>query len=190
MSCTLLVSSLLAIATTVLGVNFLIVQSTEALELTSGQRVFEKAPRLIRSAANFRSRDALAYYYFTIKLPEDAGEPLKAVTILQKTNLEEITFFPGKTRAFFGDIFKKDLSIPLASAESLVSKQSSDNNGVKVVFEKPVESGNTVTISLRARNPQYGGIYLFGVTAFPWGENSQGMYLGSGRIHFVIRGGR
>ena len=190
MSSTLFSSSLLAIATAVVGVNSLIFQPIQALELPSGQRVFEKAPRLIRSATNFQTRDSLAYYYFTIEIPEDAGEPLKAVTILQKANVEEITFFPNKTRAFYGDKFKKDLSIPLVSAESLASKESSENNGVKVVLEKPVEAGNIVTISLRARNPRYGGIYLFGVTAFPLGENSQGIYLGSGRIHFVIRGGR
>ncbi len=187
---TLLVSSLIAIATTAFGVNSLIVQHNEALALPSGQGFFKKAPRLIRSATNFQSRSSLAYYYFTIQIPEDAGEALKAVTIRQKTNLEEITFFPSQTRAFFGDSFKEDLSIPLAAAESLVSQEHSENNGVKVVLEKPVESGNTVTISLRARNPRYGGIYLFGVTVFPGGENSQGMYLGSGRIHFITRGGR
>ena len=181
---------ILAIVTAVMGVNFLIMQSTEALELPSGQRIFEKAPRLIRSAANFITRRSLAYYYFTIKLPSDAGESLKAVTIIQKANVEEITFFPSKTRAFFGDRFKKELSIPLASAESLASQESSESNGVKVVLEEPVEAGNTVTISLRARNPLYGGIYLFGVTAFPEGENSQGIYLGPGRIQYAISGGR
>ncbi len=190
MSSTLFLSSLLAIAISVVGVNSLIVQSIEALEQPSGQRVFEKAPRLIRSATNFQTRDSLAYYYFTIKIPEDAGESLKAVTIIQKTNVEEITFFPQETRAFFGDRFKKEFSIPLASAELFVSQESSESNGVKVVLAEPVAAGNTVTISLRARNPLYGGIYLFGVTAFPEGENSQGMYLGSGRIHFVTRGGR
>ena len=190
MSGNLLASSLIAISTNIMGVPILIVESSQALERPSGQRMFDKAPRLIRSATNFQTRDSLAYYYFTIKIPEDAGESLKAVTIQQKTNVEEITFFPHKTRAFLGDRFKEDLSIPLASAELLTGQELSDNNGVKVVLEKPVEPGNTVTISLRARNPRYGGIYLFGVTAFPGVENSQGMYLGSGRIHFVIRGGR
>ena len=186
MSRTSLVSSLLAIATTVVGVNFLIVQPTEAFELPDGQRVFERSPRLIRSATSFRGPASRANYYFTIEVPKDAGEPLKAVTILQQTNLEQIVFFPSQTRAFFGDSFEEDSSIPLAS----VNRESSEKNGVKVVFEKPVESGNMVTISLRARNPRYGGIYQFGVTAFPVGENSQGLYLGAGRIHFSQPGGR
>ena len=198
MSGTLFTFSLIAIsrrltrviATATVGINAMMAQPSQMLARPSGQRIFERAPRLIRSATNFQTRDSLAYYYFTIEIPEDAGGSLQTVTIEQKTNVEEITFFPNKTRAFFGDRFQEDLSIPLASAESLIGQDSSHNNGVKVVLERPVEPGNTVTISLRARNPQYGGIYLFGVTAFPGGENSQGMYLGSGRIHFVIRGGR
>ncbi len=190
MSCKLFLSSLIVIATAVVGGNLLIIESIPALEKPSGERVFERSPRLIRSAANFKTRDTLAHYYFTIEIPEDAGESLKAVTIQQKTNVEEITFYPNKTRAFFGKKFKKDLSIALASAEPLVDQASSRINGVKVVLETPVEAGNIVTISLRARNPLYGGIYLFGVTAFPEGANSQGMYLGSGRIQFDIRGGR
>ncbi|NEQ67434.1 MAG: DUF2808 domain-containing protein, partial [Symploca sp. SIO2D2] len=39
---------------------------------------------------------------------------------------------------------------------------------------------NDVTVSLKAkRNPQAGGIYVFGVTAYSAGENSPGLYLGS-----------
>ena len=178
------------IVATIIGISSLIMPSNLALERPDGQRVFNRAPRLIRSAANFRTRGTPAYYYFTIDIPEDAGESLKAVTIQQKTNLEKITFSPDKSRAFFGSQFKKDLSIPIASAELLIDRELSTENGVKVIFKEPVEAGNTITISLRARNPLYGGIYLFGVTAFPAGANSQGMYLGSGRIHFVIRGGR
>ncbi len=154
-----------------------------AFDLGDGRTFFERSPRLIRSATSFRGRTARAYYYFTIEVPEDAGEPLKAVTILQQTNVEQIVFFPSQTRAFFGDSFEEESSIPLAS----VNRESSEKNGVKVVLEKPVKPGNVVTISLRARNPRYGGVYQFGVTAFPVGENSQGLYLGAGRIHFSQR---
>lgn len=52
-----------------------------------------------------------------------------------------------------------------------------------VIFETPVEPGNTVLIAIKPqRNPSTGGVYLFGVTAYPTGENSSGLYLGSGRI--------
>ena len=157
-----------------------------AFEGGNGKTFFERSPRLIRSATSFRSPSIRANYYFTIEVPSDAGKPLKAVTIIQQTNLEQIVFFPSQTRAFFGDSFDSDDSIPLAS----VNRETSEKNGVKVVFEQPVEPGRQVTISLRVRNPKYGGIYQFGVTAFPVGAQSQGLYLGIGRIHLSQPGGR
>ncbi len=33
------------------------------------------------------------------------------------------------------------------------------------------------------RNPQTVGVYLFGVTVYPEGEDSLGIYLGPGRLH-------
>ena len=74
-------------------------------------------------------------------------------------------------------------SIPLDSVggESLAGETT-------VVFDAPIEPGNTVTISVKPkRNPSRGGVYLFGVTAYPTGDNSQGMYLGSGRIYIRAR---
>nr|WP_277883373.1 DUF2808 domain-containing protein [Nostoc flagelliforme] len=45
--------------------------------------------------------------------------------------------------------------------------------------------GNTVTIALAVRrNPIGSGVYQFGVTAYPDGENSLGQLLGYGHINF------
>ena len=52
------------------------------------------------------------------------------------------------------------------------------------MFATPIEPGNTVTIAIKpTQNPTQDGIYLFGLTAYPTGDNSQGMYLGSSRIY-------
>ena len=54
---------------------------------------------------------------------------------------------------------------------------------VTVMFDQPIEPGNTVTVRVKPkRNPSFGGVYQFGVTAYPEGQNSQGLYLGSRRI--------
>ena len=179
MSRTSLGSSLLVIATVVVGVNFLTVQPTEALELPSGQRAFERSPRLIRAATSLRSENnPAAIYQFTIEVPEDAGEALKAVKISQKNKIDTIVFKDDKNRAFEGNNMA-GASIPLAS----VGGESQPGETI-VVFEHPIEPGNTVTLAVKPkRNPSTGGVYLFGVTVYPTGENSPGLYLGSGRIH-------
>jgi Protein of unknown function (DUF2808) len=53
------------------------------------------------------------------------------------------------------------------------------------VFDQPVQPGSVVTLALQVdANPQIAGIYQFGVTAFPVGENSTGQFLGVERINF------
>jgi hypothetical protein len=55
-----------------------------------------------------------------------------------------------------------------------------------VVFEPAIAPGKTVTVALRpVQNPNFPGVYLFGVTAFPPGEKVHGQFLGFGR--FAIR---
>ncbi|NJO94284.1 MAG: DUF2808 domain-containing protein [Hydrococcus sp. RM1_1_31] len=142
-----------------------------------------KAPRLIRAAATQVTPNAPSTYQFTIHVPKNAGEPLKAVTITQKTSPERIKFDASNSKAFMGDSFAGGPAISLAN---IGGSQPSDDNSVTIVFDKPVEPGNTVTVSLRAfHNPQFGGIYQFGVTAYPIGEKSEGLYLGSARLHFL-----
>jgi hypothetical protein len=56
---------------------------------------------------------------------------------------------------------------------------------VSVTFDPPIAPGQTVTVGLRpVRNPNVGGVYLFGVTAFPAGEKVHGQFLGFGRLQF------
>lgn len=175
----LLASSILAISTVVLGVNPLILKPTEAVELANGQKAFEQAPRLIRSATTFRNRnDAAAIYQFTIEVPEGAGEALQAIQITQKKNLDTVVFKDEQNRAFEGkNMAGASLSLASVGGESQPGETT-------VVFDTPVEPGNTVTIAVKPkRNPSLGGVYLFGVTAYPTGEDSPGLYLGSGRIH-------
>ncbi|NET60121.1 MAG: DUF2808 domain-containing protein, partial [Symploca sp. SIO2E6] len=157
---------------------------TNAIELGDGRTFFDKSPRLINSVATFNSPATPSEYLFTILLPEDVGEPLQAVSIVQKPNVEQIRFDGSKSRAFFGEGLNGGSSIPIAQAESDPANPSE----VTISFEEPIAPGNKVTVSIRARrNPNSGGVYHFGVTVFSVGENSPGLYLGSGRLHFNSR---
>jgi len=153
----------------------------KAVELTQSKTFFDRSPRLTRVASSNTTANLPATYQFTISLPEDAGEPLQAVTITQHKNLERIKFDLNQSSAFIGNSFTGGPAISLANVGG---NQSSDANEVTVVFDEPVLPGNEVTVSLKAkRNPQAGGVYLFGVTAFSVGEDSPGLYLGSRDLH-------
>ncbi len=172
----------LALAVTVGGIA---APSIQAVQLADGTVSFEKSPRLIEATTTFKETDVWgATYYFTLEVPEDAGEPLGQVTINQRQGFEDIDFDLDDSRAFEGTRWNK--------GERLTLKEVTEDKETKTIsatFDPPVMPGKTVTIGLRSvRNPGTGGVYLFGVTAFPVGEKPYGLYLGVGRLHFYDDG--
>lgn len=171
--------SSLALGALLSGVVF----STPAAAVNSdkGQIASNSSPSLIRTAAaTYPGIGALARYQFTIRVPE-ASKPLQAVTITQRENLEQIRFNLSRSHAFAGNRFAGGPAVSLASIRG---SEPSNSNKVTVVFDPPVQPGSTVTVSLEGRRPAWGGVYLFEVTAFPVGENSPGLFLGSGQFTF------
>ncbi|MGF1478505.1 MAG: DUF2808 domain-containing protein [Cyanophyceae cyanobacterium] len=160
----------------------LVSSSAKAIEGRSGRSTFVRAPRLVDANASHIAPSASSTYHFQIQVPENAGAPLEALTINQQENVEEISFNPSESSATATDQFNISRSLAVSS----IGGMEPDDNEVTVVFDEPVEPGNTVTVSVKARkNPHFGGVYQFGVTAFPVGEQSTGLYLGSARINFT-----
>ena len=125
---------------------------------------FGRSPRLINVMTTYRgARVHRPRYYYTIDLPNGIGKPLKKITINQRHRENPITI-----------------------EESTWDKQTET---MTIIFEPPVSPGTRFTVGLKAkRNPDHGGIYLFGVTAFPAGNNPRELYLGTGRLHFYGSG--
>lgn len=151
--------------------------SSSAIQLRDGTVYFASPPRLAGASTTFNSVYAWsATYYFTLDLPANAGEPLQRVTIAQEPSPDTVKFNLKETEAFEGGRSGTKLSL---------GEVTSDRNSrtVSVNFNPPVQPGRRVTIALSPyQNPSVGGVYLFGVTAFPAGEKSYGQFLGFGRI--------
>ena len=155
--------------------------STQAIQLANGRVSFKKAPDLISATTTYNETNVWgARYYFSLSIPENAGEALGRVTINQRQGFEEIEFKLKDTQAFVGTPRHKDQRLTLKD----VTKEPQSPT-ISVTFEPPVKPGTTVTIELRpTRNPRFSGVYIFGVTAFPAVENPYGLYLGVGRLQF------
>lgn len=155
-------------------------QPTSANLVSSSQLYFSHPPTLVRSNALHKSAGAPSAYEFTISVPADAGAPLKAITIAQDQNLETVKFNTKENKAFSGNRYAAGPELPLAS----VGGQEVPGMTM-VVFDQPVQPGSTVTVAVEAKsNPLWGGVYEFGVTAYPTAENGRGQFLGYGRITF------
>ena len=147
-----------------------------------GQTFFSHPPRLVQAVTSDVGIDTPSTYEFTLTLPENAGQPLKAVTIAQAPNLETVRFNISNSQAFLGDQAVAGREIPLVS---IGNEQPANSGEATVVLAQPVQPGSTVIVALSVeRNPKLGGVYEFGVTAYPEGENGRGQFLGYGRINF------
>jgi hypothetical protein len=154
--------------------------SSQAVQFPDGRSSFEKSPRLVDMTTTQNSVSVWsAKYYVTIDLPSDIGEPLGKVTIQQGQGFDDINYRIDQTFAYIGTRRNKGEEIAIKSATI------DEANLITVIFDSPVPPGRTVTIGLvPRRNPDYDGIYLFRITAFPVGEKPMGLSLGVGRLTF------
>lgn len=153
----------------------------QSIQLEDGTTYFVNVPRLEKARTTFDSARVFgATYYFTLHVPDDAGEPLQRVVFKQQEGVDRVAFNLKQTRAYADERRKQPLEIANALVEA--------DDAISVLFDPPIPPGGTVMIGLRPhRNPGSSGIYLFGVTAFPQGEQAHGQFLGYGRLHFYDR---
>ncbi len=167
-------------------ITSLVVTPSATLSPTSATRTayFSKPPSLLKASTTYnRVSEPGAVYYFTINLPENAGEPLQKITIQQREGLEYIRFQLDKSVAFEGTESQEGQKIDLTDISSDQKTQT-----VSIAFNPPISPGKKITVGLKAmQNPQSDGVYLFGVTAFPKGEKTHSQFLGFGRLHFYRR---
>jgi Protein of unknown function (DUF2808) len=157
---------------------------TQAVELQDGKTYFLLPPSLVNATTTEnRVADSNASYFFTISIPEGAGEPLQRVEITQRDGSiasRLVQFEAENSRAFLGT--RRDRGDQLQLGETRYDRETQT---LSVAFESPVPPNSTVTLELRPkRNPLRDGIYLFGVTAYPSGADPYGQFLGYGRLQF------
>ncbi|NET35677.1 MAG: DUF2808 domain-containing protein [Cyanothece sp. SIO1E1] len=170
-----------------LGVSSLTHSTARAVQLADGLTHFERPPSLIKaSTPHNRVAERNAGYYFDLRVHENAGEPLQKVVIAQEngnTAFSAVDFDLAKTRAYFGSRRRRGEKVRIDEVT-----WDGELQAVIVNFNPPIAPGTDLTLRLHAyNNPGLIGVYLFGVTAFPAGEETQGQFIGFGRLQFFNR---
>ncbi|NJL21493.1 MAG: DUF2808 domain-containing protein [Leptolyngbyaceae cyanobacterium SM1_3_5] len=165
-----------------LGAALIGVQAAHAVRLSDGRVYFVQPPRLVNTVTTERSALARnATYYFTIDVPANSDEPLGQVAITQRDGdsaARRVEFEVEESVAFVGTRRQQGAKVSIANTTF-----DNETNTVTLQFNPPIPPGTTVTIGVDPeRNPRTGGIYLYGVTAFPAGDRPYGQFLGYGRI--------
>lgn len=160
---------------------------SSAVQLQDGTVYFVQPPRLVEAVTTYKEVNVWgATYYFTIDLPQNAGEPLQRVTINQHEGVDRIRYDLKATSVYVGDVSKRGQKVALLDATS-----DRKTRTISLTFAEPVPPGKTVIIGLKPeQNPFTPGVYLLGVTAFPPGEKVHGQFLGYGRLQFYSFWGR
>lgn len=168
-----------------LSTTLMVATTNTVAETIIAPTSFITSPRLVDAVTTFNQvRVWGSTYYFTVEIPQNAQAPLKSITIHQREGSDTIRFFPEKTVAFLGTYRRKGQTIGIETIS-----QNPETNAITLEFDQGIPPGSFFSVGLKPRrNPDYDGVYLFGVTVFPQGENPQGLYLGVGRLHFY-RGG-
>ena len=153
--------------------------SAQAVKLSDGTTYFVQPPRLEGAVATQKAARFLgSTYYFTLTLPANAGEPLQKVVISPQAAPDRVRFNLDQTEAFEGRFDREGTKFPHQTVT-----QDAKTQAITLTFDPAIAAGKTVTIGLVAnRNPDVGGVYLYGVTAFPAGDQAFGQFLGYGRI--------
>lgn len=155
----------------------------QAVQLADGKTYFLQPPRFEGATATQKT----AYfwgstYYFTLTVPANAGESLQAVMIAPEDGPDRARFDTRQTEAV-AKTSDREARVALKAVT-----QDPKTHAITVTFDSPVAPGSTVRIGLYAeRNPDVGGVYLYGITAYPTGEQPYGQFLGYGRIQITDR---
>jgi hypothetical protein len=148
-----------------------------AVRFADGTVQFAGVPLLGKvSTTNNQAWSWGATYLFTLQVPADASEPLGRVALEQKEGVNTIKFKLKQTYAYLNGNRGQRVALEATQLEP---------NRVELRFETPVTPGSVITLGLRPyQNPSVGGVYLFGVTAFPAGEQVRSQFIGYGRLQF------
>lgn len=173
-----LFSTVLALVTAIEGDAAL---KSQAVQLRDGTVYFIQPPSLGEVVTTYNGTGVwAATYYFTIGLPENAGEALQKLTINQHEGVDYIRFDLEDTVAFEGTRKDKGQKLKLKDVSS-----DRKTKTVSLTFDPPVSPGRIITVALEPKqNPIVSGVYLFGVKAFPVGKKAHGQFLGYGRLQF------
>lgn len=160
----------------------------EALQLRDGKTYFVHLPTFLEAESTVNVIYARnATYYFKIALPQNMGENLQKLEIVQSEGFESIDFLLDETIAYLqsssGD------RVAISGKAEISQNQDRSQKKIVITFDPPIpangEPNRQLVVGLRPiRNPRYDGVYLFGVSASPQGDRPNTQFLGYGRLSF------
>ncbi|MGK7908721.1 MAG: DUF2808 domain-containing protein [Synechococcus sp.] len=164
--------------------------SSFAVQFPDGRIAFNSPPLLTGHSLTPSFTGARnATYRFTIAMPANAGETLDYVEIVPFSVPETIDFRLPDVSAYEGGGVRRGNPIPVTGV-SLDRDSATKAGAVGVLFDPPLEPGETATIVLKSiRNPRFSGSFAYEVTAYPHPDVGVSHRMGLARFSIDARSG-
>jgi hypothetical protein len=154
--------------------------SALAVQVADGTVYFNRAPQLVNTSGYGRLAPFATDFVFSIYTPPDAGEPL------QRIDIDLGDFGPELVISQVRVALLDRVSEAPPTIARTTERTEAGRRILSLVLSQPVAPGRTVAVDLRtAQISRLGGVYLFGITAFPRGEKAHGQFLGFGRVRII-----
>ncbi|WP_071527409.1 DUF2808 domain-containing protein [Nodosilinea nodulosa] len=157
-----------------------------AIQYSDGTVGFSSPPRLTDSYATRNLvNEGSVTYYLTVDFPAAAVEPLDRIVVSLDEGYDPIFRYRLEATEAFAETPNGRVPLPLGKVT-----QDPDTQALTVAFDPPLAPGTAMTLALRpVRNPRFGGVYLFGATAYPVGDTVESTFMGYARLSFYERDG-
>ena len=139
---------------------------TTALEI-NGQTSFVAVPTKAK-LINYSSYafEGGAKFYFVIDLPQGADAGLGGISLKQIRGVQPAFYYgPIQPKAFLGMPRQVGPSVPVSASFE------NDNRSIIVTFQEAVPPGAKVTVAFNVMTNPPAGMYVYSISAIPWGPN-------------------
>lgn len=161
---------------------YLVFPSVHGIQYSDGTTGFSYPLRLT-TARTTRNTTSQRYptYYISFTFPEAAEEPLDQLVISLDEGRRDPTFsYRLEATQAIVHTPAGDRTLPIGTMT-----QASMTKALTIQFDPPIPPGNPITLVLKPeQNPRFEGVYLFGITAFPVGQNVEPTFVGYARLSF------
>jgi hypothetical protein len=174
----------IALVPSTLGPLLLSTSPAASIQYRDGRVEFSYPPRLTDSYSTRNlAGESHPTYYLTIDFPAAAAEPLDRLVISLAEGYDPTFSYRLEATAAFVNPPQGRQPLPLGEVTEDRASQT-----LTLQFSPPLPPGQTITLALTPyRNPRHAGVYLFGVQAYPIGENPQPSFIGYARLSFYER---
>ena len=153
---------------------------TEAMEINGTTHFVEVPTKISLINYSWYAFESGAKINFVLGLPKGADAKLGGMNIEQIRGASPAFYFgPVKPKSYLGKPRSKGSEIPVSAIFS------EDNRNIIIEFKKPISPGETVTVEFNiVTNPPM-DLYVFSVSAIPWGPNPTSQDVGVVQMNII-----